>query len=270
MGEAWISLNVTGGSFMTDRRLQGRTALVTGASSGLGRSFAKILAGAGARVAVGARRKELLDDLVREIEAEYGEAFALDMDVVDTRSVEHAYSVLSEHWAAPDVVVANAGISVGGRAVDIPAEQWDKILSVNVKGAFLTAREGAKGMLARATDARSPEGRIILVASVLGHNPMAGLSPYCSSKAAVEMMGRCLSREWAHYGINVNVLCPGYVETELNSGWFSSEKGKRQVDGFPRKRLMHSEDMSDLLIYLSSDGSKAITGSVITIDDGQI
>lgn len=253
---------------MTDQRLVGRTALVTGASSGLGRSFAKSLAATGARVAVAARRISLLQGLVSEIHAEGGQAFAVEMDVSDELSVVQAFANVRAHWASPDVVIANAGISVEGRATEMSAEGWDRILSVNVKGVFLTAREGAKGMIARAK-VSAPGGRIILISSILGHVPMPGLSAYCATKAAVEMMGRCLSREWVRKGINVNVVCPGYIETDLNSTWFSSENGKKQIAGFPRNRLISQEDISELIIYLSSNHSNSVTGSIFTIDDGQ-
>lgn len=253
---------------MIDQRLAGRTALVTGASSGLGRSFAKALAATGARVAVAARRINLLQDVVAEIQAQGGQAFAVEMDVTNELSVVQAFANVRAHWASPDVVIANAGMSVEGRATEMSAQDWDRILSVNVKGAFLTAREGAKGMI-EGGEGPAPGGRIILISSILGHVPMAGLSAYCATKAAVEMMGRCLSREWVRKGINVNVVCPGYVETDLNSEWFSSENGKKQIAGFPRKRLIDVEDMSELIIYLSSDYSKSVTGSIFTIDDGQ-
>lgn len=254
---------------MSDRILAGRTALVTGASSGLGRAFAKALSDAGARVAVAARRTALLDTLVAEIAAAGGQALPLVMDVADAASVEQAFARLAAEWGAADVVIANAGISIQGKSTEIPEAEFDRILAVNVKGAFLTAREGAKAMMARPRDSR-PSGRIILIASIGGQTVLPGLSAYCSTKAAVMMMGRSLAREWANAGINVNVICPGYVETDLNSGWFASEAGQRQIAGFPRKRLMDEGGLADFLVYLSSDLSDPVTGSVFNISDGQL
>ncbi len=248
--------------------LSGRTALVTGASSGLGRSFAKALAANGARVAVAARRKPLLDDLVAEISSNGGEAMALAMDVTSAASVEDAYARLGEAWGCADVIVANAGMNAQGRVVDFSEPDLDRILAVNLKGAFLTAQHGARAMLAR-QQVGQPGGRIILVASIGGQTVLPGLAAYCATKAGVVMLGRSLAREWINSGINVNVICPGYIETELNSAWFSSERGKRQVDGFARKRLMEVVDLTDTVLHLASDRSRGITGSVFTLDDGQ-
>ena len=254
---------------MSDKILAGRTALVTGASSGLGRTFAKALATAGARVAVAARRTSLLDTLVAEIAATGGEALPLSMDVADGASVEQAFARLEAEWGAADVVIANAGISIQGKSTEIAEADFDRILAVNVKGTFLTARQGAKAMMGHPKETRK-NGRIVLIASIGGQTVLPGLTAYCTTKAAIVMMGRSLAREWINAGINVNVICPGYVETELNSGWFASEGGQRQIAGFPRKRLMDEGGLAEFLVYLSSDGCEAVTGSVFNISDGQL
>jgi NAD(P)-dependent dehydrogenase (short-subunit alcohol dehydrogenase family) len=139
---------------------------------------------------------------------------------------------------------------------------------VNVRGVFLTAREGAKRMMA-AGSRESGRGRIVLIASIGAHKVLPGLTAYCTSKAAVAMMGRSLAREWANRGINVNVLCPGYALTELNAEWFDETGGKAQIASFPRRRLMDVSDLDAMALYLASDASGAITGSVFTLDDGQ-
>ena len=153
-------------------------------------------------------------------------------------------------------------------ATEITPEAWDEVMAINVRGVFLTAREGARRMMA-AGSRESGRGRIILVASIGALKVLPGLTAYCSSKAAVVMMGKSLAREWANRGINVNTICPGYVRTELNSEWFDEEGGKKQIAGFPRRRLMDESDLDAMALYLASDASRAITGSTFTLDDGQ-
>ena len=248
--------------------MTGRAALVTGASSGIGARLARELARAGARVAVAARRSDRLAALVQEIGAAGGEALALSMDVTDEASVIGGYDALEARFGPADTVYANAGMSIQGLALDLPAAAFDEIQAVNVRGVFLTAREGARRMI-RAGSKESRRGRIVLMASMGALKVLPGLTAYCASKAAVAMMGRSLAREWANQGINVNVLCPGYLETELNSDWFASEGGQKQVRGFPRRRLMSEGDLDPMLLYLGADASAGATGSVIAIDDGQ-
>lgn len=248
--------------------LAGRIALVTGASSGLGRAFALRFAKEGARVAVAARRVELLTQLVEEIAAQGGEALPLVMDVGSAASIVEGFALLSERWGAPDVVIVNAGISTQALAIDLAVEDLDRILDINVRGAFLTAREGAKAMIAGGS-ASHKRGRIIFIASIGGQRVLPGLAAYCASKAALIMLGQSLAREWINKGINVNVVCPGYISTELNAEWFDSAKGREQVAKFPRRRLMQASDLEDTVMLLSSDRSSAITGSVFTLDDGQ-
>jgi NAD(P)-dependent dehydrogenase (short-subunit alcohol dehydrogenase family) len=159
-------------------------------------------------------------------------------------------------------------MSIMGLALDLPVDAWDAIMAVNLRGVFLTAREGARRMI-RAGSKESRPGRIVLVASMGAHKALPGLTPYCSSKAGVAMMGRSLAREWANQGINVNVICPGYLETELNSDWFARDGGKAQVQTWPRKRLMREDDLDPILLYLGSDEAGAVTGASFNIDDGQ-
>ena len=248
--------------------LAGRTALVTGASSGLGRRFARVLARSGARVAVGARRGDRLADLVEEIETEGGRALAVDLDVTDEASTQAAYDATARAFGPVDTVIANAGMNVESLAIDMPVADLEAVFGVNVRGVFLTAREGARRMIA-AGSRDDGRGRIVLISSIGAHTVLPGLTAYCASKAAVAMMGRSLAREWANKGVNVNVICPGYIETEINRDWFSSDGGRRQVGGFPRRRLMREDDLDAMALYLCSDAARAVTGSVFTLDDGQ-
>lgn len=248
--------------------MSGRAVLVTGASSGLGRRFARVLAGAGAKVAVAARRTERLEALVAEITAAGGEAVAVAMDVQDEASVIAAFDAAETALGPIETVIANAGMNSEGMAADLPADEFTRVLDVNVKGAFLTAREGARRMMA-AGSKDSGRGRVVLIASIGAFNVLPGLAAYCASKAAVLMLGKVLAREWATKGVNVNIVCPGYIETELNADWFATEGGKRQVAGFPRRRLMDESDLDTVVGFLASDAAKAVTGSVFTVDDGQ-
>ena len=246
--------------------LAGRTALVTGASSGLGAHFSRLLARSGAAVAVAARRREPLEALVAAIAREGGRAAAISMDVTDEASVMAGFAAAEAALGPIDSVVANAGISVAGLAVDIAAADFDRIMAVNVRGPFLTAREAARRGIARQTRAL----RIVLIASIGGLKALPALTAYSTSKAAVVMMGQGLAREWVNKGISVNVLCPGYVRTDLNGAWFDSPGGEKQIAGFPRRRLMQAEALDDLLLFLAGDASAAVTGSVFKVDDGQL
>ena len=245
--------------------LSNRTVLITGASSGIGAHLARQAAAAGARVALAARRADRLDALVAEIGPS---AAAFAMDVEDEASVIAAYDAVEARLGPPDAVIANAGISIQGMALDIAVDDFDKVMGVNTRGVFLTAREGARRMI-RAGSEQSGRGRIVLVASIGAHKVLPGLTAYCASKAATAMLGKSLAREWIRKGINVNVLCPGYIRTELNGDWFDSEGGAKLVAGFPRRRLMDEDDLTATALYLCSDAARAVTGSVFTVDDGQ-
>jgi NAD(P)-dependent dehydrogenase (short-subunit alcohol dehydrogenase family) len=251
-----------------DFDLTGRTVLITGASSGLGLRFARIAAAAGAMVALAARRVDRLETLAKEIAADDGTAHPIAMDVTDEASVIAGFDAALAALGPIDTVIANAGMNSEGLAVDVAAEEFDRVMAINVRGVFLTAREGARRMMA-AGSRDSRRGRVVLISSIGAQKVLPGLTAYCASKAAVVMMGKSLAREWANRGINVNVICPGYVETELNTDWFATDGGKAQIAGFPRRRLMEADDLDAMMLYLASDASRAVTGSVFTLDDGQ-
>lgn len=248
--------------------LSDRTLLITGASSGLGQQFARSAAAAGARLALAARRTDRLAELAAQITADGGRAVAVAMDVQDEASVTAGYDQAQAALGPIDSVIANAGINGEGLAADLAVEDFDRVMAVNVRGAFLTAREGARRMMA-AFPKEEQRGRIVLIASIGAQKVLPGVSAYCASKAAVLMLGRSLAREWVNRGVNVNIVCPGYIETELNADWFASEGGRKQVAGFPRRRLMSEADLDPVTLYLVSSVSRTVTGSVFTLDDGQ-
>lgn len=247
-------------------RLARRVVLVTGASSGLGARFAHVVAAEGAAIVAGARRVERVASLADAINADGGTAHAVPLDVTDEASVEAALDRTIERFGAIDGVVANAGITVDGRATALPIEDFDRIFATNVRGAFLTARCAARRMQT-AGDAR--RGRIVLVSSITARVQTSGIVAYSASKAAVTHMGALLAKEWARTGPNVTTLSPGYIASELAGDWFDSEGGQRQVARWPRKRLLDPDALDAMLTYLLSDDSAAVTGSDFVVDDGQ-
>lgn len=248
--------------------LTGRTALITGASSGLGARFARLLAGAGANVVVAARRTDLLDGLCAGIEAEGRQATAVAMDVADEASVIAGFDAAQERFGTVDTVIANAGMNNEGMIPDLSVEDFDQVMAVNLRGVFLTAREASRRMIA-ANFRQSGRGRITLISSITAHHISPGVAAYSASKAAVSQFGKVAARDWARQGINVNMILPGYILTDINADWFEEEGGKKQIARFPRKRLMRQEELDVMALYLSSDLSEGITGAEFVIDDGQ-
>lgn len=248
--------------------LAGRTAMVTGASSGLGAHFARLLAGHGAAVAVAARRLDRVEALANEITAAGGQALALALDVADAHAIGPALDTVEARLGPLAIMVNNAGVGGEGLALDLSIEEIDNIFAVNLRAVFVGAREAARRMIASGAGERE-EARIINIASIASHTVLPGLSAYCASKAGVAMLTKSLAREWARRGVAVNALCPGYIETEINSDWFGTEGGQKQVRGFPRRRLMGIEGLDEAFLLLAGPGARAITGSLITVDDGQ-
>lgn len=248
--------------------LNGRVAVVTGASSGLGRRFAHLLSDAGASVALMARREDRLASEVEAIAAKGGKAIALPLDVSDPDAIGPALDKAQDALGPLSVMVNNAGVGGDGAALSMSVEHYDTTFDVNVRGVFFGAREAAKRMIDNGI-AEAEQARIINIASIAAFATLPGLSVYCASKAAVVAMTKNLAREWSKYRIGVNAICPGYIETEINSDWFASEGGQRQIQGFPRRRLMDASSLDSTFMMLAGDGSRFMTGTAITIDDGQ-
>ena len=243
--------------------LQGRTALITGASSGLGAHFGRVLAANGAHVALGARRVERLEALAAEIGAK---AAAVQMDVAREADIIAGFDAAEAAFGtAIDTVIANAGVDGAGMITAMSEAEIAQTLAVNLTGAILTAREGARRMMA----AGITRGRIVLIASITAFEPSPGLVAYSASKAGVVQAARSMAREWARAGICVNTISPGYIRTAINADWFETEAGRKQIARFPRKRLMGEEGLDGVLLFLCSDAAEFVTGSDFVLDDGQ-
>lgn len=245
--------------------LSGRTALITGASSGLGAHFAEAFVAAGAQVVIGARRVDRVEALASRLG---DKAFPVAIDVTDEASIASAFDAAEARFGVVDTVIANAGVANGGRTVDVSPDKLRQTIDTNFTGVLLTAREGARRMIA-AGSRESGRGRIVLVGSITAHVTGHGDSAYAASKAAVAHLGRNLAREWVRQGINVNVIQPGYIQTEIAGDWFESEGGAKQIAGWHRRRFMPIDVLDPQLLYFASDASAMVTGSVIDIDDGQ-
>ncbi len=242
--------------------LSGRTALITGASSGLGSRFGRILAANGANVALGARRKDRLEALASEIG---NKAAAIEMDVAREADIIAGFDAAKSAFGAVDTVIANAGIDGAGMIATMSEEEIERTLAINLKGAILTAREGAKRMMANKVE----RGRIVMIASITAFEPSPGLVAYSASKAGVVQAARSMAREWARAGICVNTISPGYIRTAINDDWFDTEPGKKQIARFPKRRLMAEEGLDGPLLFLCSDAAEYVTGSDFVLDDGQ-
>jgi NAD(P)-dependent dehydrogenase (short-subunit alcohol dehydrogenase family) len=247
---------------MTDLALAGRTALVTGASSGLGRHFALVLARAGARVAIGARRMDRLLTLAEEIRAGGGEALLVELDVTDEASIGQAIDRTADAMSGLDILVNNAGLVVAKAALELSMNDWDLTIATNLRGAFLVAQAVGRRM------AETGGGSIVNIASIAGLRTGGHLAAYATSKAGLIHLTRNLALEWARLGIRVNAIAPGYIETELNSEFFGTQAGQDIIRRIPQRRLGQAGDLDGALLLLASDASRYITGAVLVVDGG--
>ncbi len=243
--------------------LDGKTALVTGASSGLGRRFALTMARAGAKVAVAARRADHLNELADEIAGFDGRAMPIRIDVTDSASVRAGVDAAETELGPLAILVNNAGISIENWITEFAEPDYDAVMDTNVKGAWLVAQEVGRRMIRHGQG-----GKIVNLASVLADAVLPTLSVYSISKAAVVQMTRAMALEWARHDIQVNALAPGYIETEINREHFQSKAGKAQIARTLRRRLGQPSDIDGALMLLVSEASNFMTGSVITVDDG--
>ena len=252
--------------------LSGKTALVTGASSGLGRHFACVLAANGARVALASRRLERLKEVRAEIEAQGGSAMAVALDVTDPASIAAAVQKVEAEAGPIDVLVNNSGVTNTQRLVDVAPDDYDFVMDTNLKGAFFVAQAVGKRMIERSRavkePAKLPSARIINIASLAGLKVLSQIGVYSMSKAAVIHMTRAMALEWGRFGINVTAICPGYIRTELNSGHWETEAVRKLVQMMPRRRLGRLEDLDGVLLMLASDRSDFLNGTIISADDG--
>ena len=251
--------------------LSGRVAFVSGASSGLGAQFARTLSHAGAAVVLAARRVERLKTLRAEIESTGGDAQVVELDVTDPDSIKSAVAHAETEMGTIDILVNNSGVSNTQKLVDVMPEDYDFIMGTNTRGAFFMAQEVAKRMIARSRGAAPGTftgGRIVNVASMAGLRPLSQIGVYAMSKAAVVHMTRAMALEWGKFGINVNALCPGYIDTEINHQHWQTEAGQKLMNILPRKRVGRPQDLDSALMMLVANESHFINGAILSADDG--
>ena len=236
---------------------------MTGASGGLGAHFAAVLARAGARVALTARRQESCQGVCAEIAKAGGTAIAISMDVTDAAGVDAVVQEAFARLGGLDVLVNNAGVTTTVPLLDLDETDWDRVLDTNLKGAFLVGQAAARLM-------RGNGGAIVNIASILGERVAGNLAPYAASKAGLLQLTRTMALEWARHDIRVNALCPGYIETDLNRHFFESEAGKAMIRRIPQRRLGRPEDLDGALLLLVSPAGAFMTGTAITIDGGHL
>jgi len=243
--------------------ISGQVALVTGASSGIGWHFAEVLAAAGAKVALAARRTDRLAELAREIAARGGQCLALACDVTKEDSIAAAIARAEAELGPLSILVNNAGVVVSKPLFEHTEEDWDYVVDTNLKGAWMVARDFAHHL----AGLKRP-GRIINIASVLGLRTIGRVPAYCTAKAGLIHLTHVLAMELARYGILVNALAPGYVETDFNREFFQTQAGKNLIDRIPLKRIGQAPDLDGALLFLASPASAYVTGAVIAVDGG--
>ena len=245
-------------------RLENKTVFVTGASSGIGKHCALLMAQAGAKVAIASRRIDQLESVVAQIAAAGGNAKAFEIDVTQKKSVLQCFDELAG-WSLPTVIINNAGTSINRKLLDQTEEDWDRVIDTNLKGSWLVATEAAR----RLTASNNP-GNIINVASILGERVIGGVAPYVISKAGVIQSTKVMALELARHQIRVNALLPGYVITDLNREFLMSELGQKLLIRIPTRRFNNLEDLNGPLLLLASDASIAMTGATLAVDSGHL
>ncbi|BFM18164.1 SDR family oxidoreductase [Maricurvus nonylphenolicus] len=238
-----------------------RVALVTGASSGFGAHFAKVLADHGAKVIVCARRLDRLTSLVDDITTMGGKAFAVPMDVTDATSVKNAFDEGSKQFGLIDIVSNNAGVADSKMAIATDETSWDFVMDTNLKGMWLVAMEAGRRLIAA-----KAKGSIVNTASILGLRTAISQSSYATSKAAVVQLSKTLALEWARKHIRVNALCPGYFVTELNEDYFNSEKGRAYIQQSPAQRTGELDELTAPFMMLASEAGSFVNGVALPVD----
>jgi NAD(P)-dependent dehydrogenase (short-subunit alcohol dehydrogenase family) len=241
--------------------LKGRVALVTGASSGIGRVLAQGLAAAGARVVVVARRADRLDELVREIEQSGDMAVAVQADVTDVKSIERAFDTAEQTFGTVNVIISNAGVTDAQNFLKIDPASRDAVFDTNLRGVWNVGQAGARRLVAAGQG-----GSIINVASVLGLGVQPGLASYCSSKGAVIQLTRSMAIDLSRHNIRVNALAPGWFKSEMNDAFFESPAGLERIAQMPARRLGRIEELIGPVIMLASDAGSFMNGSIVVVD----
>ena len=245
--------------------LKGCVALVTGASSGLGRRFAQVLAANGAAVALVARRADRLKDLQAAIEKLGGKAVAIEADVLDRKAMARAFDQAEKVLGTVTILVNNAGVAHSTRATELSEEEWRRVVGTNLDAVFAWAQEGAKRMLAA-----NKMGAIVNIASVLGFGVSKGTIAYSTAKAGVIQMTKALGLELAFKGVRVNAIAPGWFVTEINHDYLTSEQGKKLTRDIPVGRFGQDGDLDGALLLLVSDAGSYIAGATVVVDGGQM
>ncbi len=246
--------------------LANRTALVTGASSGLGRHFAEVLAQAGATVVVAARRMDKLEEVAAEIEAKGGKALAVEMDVTDDGSIVAAFDSIREALGRPcEVVINNSGMSREGWFREQSEEDWNAVIDTNLTGVWRVGKHATNALIAAGA-----KGSIVNIASITAHRTQFMTTAYCVSKAGVDHLTRHMALENARYGIRVNAISPGYYKTATNDAYLDSEAGEAMRKRIAFRRFGEYRELDGALLLLSSDAGSYMTGSTIVVDGGHL
>ncbi len=245
--------------------LEGKVAMVTGASSGFGEHFAQVLAKAGAKVVLGARRTEKLKAVTDAINADGGQAVAVTMDVTDSASITAAFDEAEKAFGLITIIVNNAGITIPKLLLDLSDDDWNNVVDTNLTGVAFVSREAGKRLVAAKT-----AGSIINIASITAERLQKALTSYAAAKAGVVQLTKVTALEFARHNIRVNAISPGYFSTPLNSEWFKTPDGQALIQRVPTRRIGDMKELNGPLLLLASDASSLMTGSNITVDGGHV
>lgn len=245
--------------------LNGRVALITGASAGLGQHFARVLAGAGADLVIAARRLERLEALAQEFSGSATRVVTVRADVTEKSDIQAMFDAATAQLATPTIIVNNSGLARAASSLHMSDEDWDVVLNTNLRGAWMVAREAAQRMVAAGVP-----GSIINLASITGIRVARGMVSYAASKAGLLAVTRNMALELARHDIRVNALAPGYILTDMNKGFFESPPGLDMIKRIPQRRIGRPEELDGALLLLASDASTYMSGSVIEIDGGHM
>ena len=248
---------------MADAPLAGKVVLITGASAGLGKHFASVMARAGAQVVLAARRLEKLEETAAPIRSAGGEVHCVTLDVMENDQIAVAFALAEETFGIVTILINTSGIVIAGKYPDISEKDWDAVIGTNLKGAWMMAQEAARRMISA-----KKGGSIINLASILAFRTQKALSTYSISKAAVAQMTRTMAAELAPHDIRVNAMAPGYIATDMNSDFLYSRRGQQMMGEVPLGRYGELHELDECLLMLSGEKSKYLTGAVIPIDGG--